>query len=215
MLVENEKMSPRKLAAASSPDDVAEWRRRQRRMLLVRRKALSPSWRRQAEILTLSHIEGVLDGIPPGPVGFYWPINGEVDLRYLAAMIRAQGWVTALPVVVAERAPLEYWRWESEEEVAPGVWDIPIPLRRCRIVPATAFIPLLGFDEVGHRLGYGAGYYDRTFAALQPRPLLIGVGLEAGRLRTIRPQAHDIPMDVIVTEEGVRRRSRKMEACDD
>jgi len=184
-------------------------------MLLVRRKALSPTWRHHAEILTLSHIESVLDGLPQGPMGFYWPINGEVDLRYLAAMIRAQGRVTALPVVVAEREPLEYWRWESEGEVAPGVWDIPIPLRRCLIVPAATFVPLLGFDEDGHRLGYGAGYYDRTFAALQPRPLLIGVGLEVGRMRTIRPQAHDIPMDAIVTEAGVHQRSGKKEVRDD
>ena len=54
-----------------------------------------------------------------------------------------------------------------------------------------------------YRLGYGGGYYDRTLAAMSPKPLTIGVGCELGRLATIHPQAHDIPMDAIVTEAGV------------
>jgi 5-formyltetrahydrofolate cyclo-ligase len=68
-------------------------------------------------------------------------------------------------------------------------------------------VPLLGFDAAGYRLGYGGGYYDRTLAAMAPRPLSIGVGYELGRLDTIHPQAHDIPLDAIVTENGSHRRS--------
>jgi 5,10-methenyltetrahydrofolate synthetase len=66
-------------------------------------------------------------------------------------------------------------------------------------------VPLLGFDAAGYRLGYGGGYYDRTLAAMEPRPLAIGVGYEALRLPTIHPQPHDIPMDAIVTDAGIRR----------
>ncbi len=186
---------------------LAEWRRRQRRLLMVRRQVLTPDWRHQLEIIAVGHAEDMVDDLPPGPVAFYWPVNGEVDLRYLAAKVRAQGRITVLPVVVGEKAPLEFWQWETDEDVAPGVWDIPIPLRRRVVVPVVAFVPLLGFDGEGHRLGYGAGYYDRTFASLHPSPLLIGVGFEVGRLKTIRPQPHDIPMDVIITEAGVHRAS--------
>jgi 5-formyltetrahydrofolate cyclo-ligase len=61
----------------------------------------------------------------------------------------------------------------------------------------------LGFDEAGYRLGYGAGYYDLTLASYQSKPLAVGVGFELGRLPTIYPQPYDVPMDFIVTEEGV------------
>ena len=67
-------------------------------------------------------------------------------------------------------------------------------------------VPLLGFDGQGYRLGYGGGNYDRTLAAAMPAPpLTIGVGFEIGRLETIHPQPHDVPMDLIVTERQVFR----------
>lgn len=211
MLTETQHVVPRQRHSEPPANQVAEWRRRWRRMLMVRRQSLIPDWRHQLEIIAVGHIEDILEDLPPGPVAFYWPVNGEVDMRYPAAKIRALGRITALPVVVGKEAPLEFWRWETDEDVAPGVWDIPIPSRRRIVAPAVAFVPLLGFDRDGHRLGYGAGYYDRTFASLHPRPLLIGVGFEVGRLDSIHPQPHDIPMDVIVTEAGVHCASRKRE----
>jgi 5-formyltetrahydrofolate cyclo-ligase len=66
-------------------------------------------------------------------------------------------------------------------------------------------VPLLGFDAAGYRLGYGGGYYDRTLASLDPKPVIIGVGHELGRLETIYPQPHDIPMDVIVAGTRISR----------
>jgi 5-formyltetrahydrofolate cyclo-ligase len=69
--------------------------------------------------------------------------------------------------------------------------------------PEVLLVPLVGFDEAGYRLGYGTGYYDRTLAA-PTRPLTVGVGYETARLESIFPQAHDVPMDLIVTERGIR-----------
>jgi hypothetical protein len=63
-----------------------------------------------------------------------------------------------------------------------------------------------GWDGQGYRLGYGGGFFDRTLAALAPRPAVIGVAYEQARLETIRPQAWDIPVDYVVTERGVYRR---------
>ena len=80
------------------------------------------------------------------------------------------------------------------------------------VTPTVLLVPLLGFDEAGYRLGYGGGYYDRTLAAMTPRPLTIGVGYEVGRLKTIRPQPHDIPMDAIATETGFTWFERRGEA---
>ena len=65
-------------------------------------------------------------------------------------------------------------------------------------------MPLLAFDRLGTRLGYGGGYYDRTLAILHKRPKLIGLAYEAQELDVIPRQSHDVPLDAIITEAGVR-----------
>ena len=67
-------------------------------------------------------------------------------------------------------------------------------------------LPVNGWDDAGYRLGYGGGYFDRTLAALAPRPRVIGTGYECARLETIYPQSWDMPLDYLVTERGVYRR---------
>jgi hypothetical protein len=63
-----------------------------------------------------------------------------------------------------------------------------------------------GWDRQGYRLGYGGGFFDRTLAAMEKRPVVIGVSYELAKLDTIHPQPWDIPMDYVVTERGVYRR---------
>ncbi len=133
----------------------------------------------------------------------YWPIRGEFDpLPYLRRTLEAGGQV-ALPVVVGPNAALEFRLWSPDAPMAAGGGDIQHPGEGAVVTPTALLIPLVGFDAAGHRLGYGGGYYDRTLAAMTPRPLAIGVGFELGRLADITPAAHDCPMDVIVTEAGV------------
>jgi 5-formyltetrahydrofolate cyclo-ligase len=84
-----------------------------------------------------------------------------------------------------------------------GVWNIPHPANGPAVQPSALVIPLVGFDDAGYRLGYGAGYYDMTLAGCESRPVAVGVGFEFSRLPTIHPQPHDLPMEVIITESGV------------
>jgi 5-formyltetrahydrofolate cyclo-ligase len=86
-----------------------------------------------------------------------------------------------------------------------GCLEIPVSAEGESLSPTVLLAPLVGFDACGYRLGYGGGYYDRTLAAATPRPMAIGVGFEASRLETIHPQPHDIPMDLIVTGQGILR----------
>jgi len=85
------------------------------------------------------------------------------------------------------------------------VFDLPVPEGTRVVVPQALLMPPVGFDEQGYRLGYGAGYFDRTLAEMTPQPLKIGVAFELSRLATIYPQPHDIPLDFIVTEVGIYR----------
>ncbi len=117
----------------------------------------------------------------------------------------AAGGRAALPVVAGRGRPLAFCEWRPGCAMREGPLGIPYPANGSEARPELLLIPLLGFDALGYRLGYGGGYYDRTLAAADPKPRTIGVGLELGRLATIHPQEHDVPMDCIVTEAGVWR----------
>jgi 5-formyltetrahydrofolate cyclo-ligase len=185
--------------------EVKAWRRGERERLIALRMALSPADRRLAGERIAAGIEEILAG-RPGVLGVYWPFRAEFDPRPLIDRLTAVGRAVALPVVIDKKGPLEYRAWAPGEALVAGVWDIPIPEQRQIVVPAMVLAPLVGFDQASYRLGYGGGYFDRTLAALSPRPLAIGVGFAAQEIATIYPQPFDIPMDVIVTEAGVRRR---------
>ncbi|HET6522419.1 MAG TPA: 5-formyltetrahydrofolate cyclo-ligase [Geminicoccaceae bacterium] len=184
-------------------DEIRTWRRGRRAALAEARLALPAPRRRELNAAIADTLGRLLLRPPPASLGFYWPFRGEVDLRPLVRSLRDEaGTRAALPVVVRERAPVEFWEWDPGARLARGVWGIPIPTERVVLTPGVLLVPLLGFDGRGYRLGYGGGYYDRTLAALQPRPLAIGVGYEVSRIETIHPQPHDARMDAIVTERG-------------
>ena len=186
--------------------EVRAWRRTARSRILDERRRDA----RADKKLRALAIGGLLEELAPEfrgrTLGFYWPMKGELDLvpfvrKLLPSLVGA-----ALPVIVEKRQPLEFWQWSADTKLRnDGIWNIPFPAERVLAQPDVLIVPLLGFDAAGYRLGYGGGYYDRTLAVLRPRPRLIGVGYELGRLPSIDPQPHDIPMDVIVTEAGVAR----------
>jgi 5,10-methenyltetrahydrofolate synthetase len=109
--------------------------------------------------------------------------------------------------VAAPKTPLIFREWHPGVKMAKGVYDIPYPVESPEVIPNTVLVPMNGFDEQGHRLGYGGGYFDRTLASLKKHPCVIGVTYELARVPTIQPQSYDIPMDYIVTECGVYERS--------
>lgn len=84
----------------------------------------------------------------------------------------------------------------------PDRFGIPQPVEQVTLDTDLLLVPVNGFDAKGYRIGYGGGYFDRTLASLSPQPLTVGVGFELSRLESIEPQAHDRPLDWIVTEAG-------------
>jgi 5-formyltetrahydrofolate cyclo-ligase len=188
-------------------DAVRRWRRGERERLLAWRQALSPADRRRCGVPIEDQLRRLI-AERPGVLGVYWPFRAEFDPRPLVDWMVAQGRIVALPVVVDRKGPLEYRAWRPGEPLIDGVWHIPVPEKREVVTPAIVLAPLVGFDRALYRLGYGGGYFDRTLAALTPRPLAIGVGFAAQAIATIHPQPFDVPMDVIVTEAGTEAGAR-------
>ena len=182
------------------------WRKTERARLIAARVALAPSvldsWRRRMDVT----LERSFPGLARCRLAFCWPIKGEYDARHLARTLRSRGALTALPVVVAPRTPLIFREWHPGVDLAKGVMNIPYPVGSPEIIPQAVLLPMNGWDPQGYRLGYGGGFFDRTLASLEKRPLTIGVTYEFAKMETIHPQPWDIPMDYVVTERGVYRR---------
>lgn len=188
--------------------DVKRWRKAERQRLIASRLAIPAEERRRHAGRIADEVGRFLGDVSNQIVTAYWPFRGEPDLLDWLDGLRAQGATCALPVVTAAQAPLVFRRWHRGAVLTPGVWSIPVPADGEEVVPDVVIAPLVGFDPACYRLGHGGGFFDRTLASLAHRPRIVGVGYARLALQTIYPQAHDIPMDVIVTEDGiVARRS--------
>ncbi len=182
------------------------WRKAERGRLIAARLAIPPatleSWRGRMD----RTLERSFPGLARSRLAFCWPIKGEYDARHLARTLRERGALTALPVVVAPKTALIFREWHPGIALAKGPLDIPYPANSQELTPDAVLLPMNGWDRQGYRLGYGGGFFDRTLAALEKRPVVIGVSYELAKLDTIHPQSWDIPMDYVVTERGVYRR---------
>lgn len=186
-----------------SNEDNTAWRRALRREMVARRAALDEPAHAELSARIVMHLRAAL--AVPKVVAFCWPIKHEPDVRAIVADWRENGARAALPVVVAEDAPLAFRTWQAETPLELDRYGIPTPAAGDFVHPDLILLPLNGFDAAGYRLGYGGGYFDRTLAALSPRPLAVGVGFEINRLASIRPESHDQRLDWIVTEAGALR----------
>jgi len=189
-----------------STANLSAWRKATRQQLIGERVALAETALGALRRSIDQHLECAFPGLDGARLGFCWPILNEYDARHLARRLRERGAVTALPVVVARDKPLVFRLWRPGVALERGPLGIPYPADSPEIVPQAVLPPVIGWDAAGYRLGYGGGFFDRTLAAMDPRPLVIGVGYESARIETIRPQSWDVPLDYLVTERGVYRR---------
>ena len=185
--------------------DIPAWRKAERKQLIEARKGLSVHDRDRCTAAIATALDEVFPEMEGRIISVYWPFRGEPDLRDWMATAEARGARCALPIIVEKSKPLIFRTWKAGEPLSKGIWDIPYPSEGQEVRPDLVIAPLVGFDSSCYRLGYGGGYFDRTLAELA-RATAVGVGFESQKLKTIHPQKHDIPMDVIVTDIGVRGR---------
>jgi 5-formyltetrahydrofolate cyclo-ligase len=184
--------------------DVMRWRKAERDRLIAARLAIPGHLRRRHGERIAVHLEEAIGDVAGLIVSAYWPFRGEPDLRTFLDRVAARAGRTALPVVVARGQPLLFRAWSRGAPLQRGVWNIPVPPEDAEVVqPDVVIAPVVGFDRACYRLGYGGGFFDRTLAAMPKRPRVFGVGYKQAAIPTIYPQPHDIPMDMIVTEDAI------------
>src|SRR5438067_10411363 len=179
------------------PDPAAlkDWRKAQREKLIAARMALPAATLEAFRQRIDANLELSFPGLARCRLAFCCPIKGEYDARHFARTLRDRGALTALPVVVAPKQPLIFREWHPGVRLARGPLNIPYPVDSAEVQPDAVLLPMNGWDAQGYRLGYGAGFFDRTLASLAKRPVVIGVSYELPRLDTIFPQPWDHPMD--------------------
>ena len=144
----------------------------------------------------------------PSPLtSLYMPVGSEMDPLPIAEALRERDTRLCLPVVVEQDAPLVFRLWTPGDPLAPDLMGTPAPLATARAIdPELVLVPLLAFDAEGGRLGQGGGYFDRTIADLQTRTkaVIVGLGYAGQEVPSLPVEAHDRPLDAVLTEQGFR-----------
>jgi 5,10-methenyltetrahydrofolate synthetase len=151
---------------------------------------------------------------PDTVIGAYWPIKGEFDplpalFRWQEAGMEADALGASqrrrigLPVINKVDKTLTFHTWYPGCPMEKDAYGIPKPKDTEVFEPQLLLVPCVGFGPKGLRLGYGGGFYDRTLAALRPRPFTVGVGFAHGYVPWLEPEPHDVPLDAMLVEDGV------------
>jgi 5,10-methenyltetrahydrofolate synthetase len=176
-----------------------------RKQLQAERQAMVDRHQRAVHLQEVLRVWLVTRG--ENSIGAYWPIKGEFDA--LPALFRWTEGETdtkrqiGLPVINRETRHLRFHVWYPGCPMEDDAYGIPKPKDTEAFEPRLLLVPCVGFGPKGVRLGYGGGFYDRTLADLKPRPYTVGVGYAHGFIPWLTAEPHDVPLDAMLTEEGV------------
>lgn len=141
--------------------------------------------------------------VPPGAaVAGFWPMGSEVDVRPTLLALHARGHRIALPVTTPRGEPLVFRAWAPGAAMERGRGGTQHPAGPEQLRPDVFLVPLLAFDRMGRRLGYGGGYYDRTLPLFPGAPR-IGVAFAAQEVEEVPSGPEDARLDRVATERGV------------
>jgi 5-formyltetrahydrofolate cyclo-ligase len=193
------------MIALNPADTITGQKERLRNEALARRDALPAAERQAAAAVIAARAFPVAE--PRGAVvSGFMPMKSEVNPLPLLKRLAAEGATLALPVVAGRGKPLIMRAWEFGAPLDTGVWGIRQPKAdAAEVDPDILIVPLAAFDRVGHRIGYGAGYYDMTINRLRGlKPVIaIGIGFATQEIPRVPATERDARLDFVLTEREV------------
>lgn len=141
-------------------------------------------------------------------VSAYWPKDREFDTYPILHQLLESGITCVLPVIQKGAKILRFAKWDEQAQMHESRFGILEPVVKGEsdfLDPDILIVPLLAFDRRGHRLGYGAGYYDATLRDLRARKKIIAAGLAHASqacLFNLPADDHDQRLDWVITPQG-------------
>lgn len=174
---------------------------------LARRDALPVTWRIEAS-LQMAEVAATIAVQPSTVVSGFWPMRSEVDSRPLMFALRDKGARLCLPAIL-DKTTIVFRELVRGAELIEMSFGTAGPAEDAEVLdPQLMLIPLAAFDARGHRIGYGAGYYDRAIARLHDKgmkPRMIGVAFDCQEVPLVPDEPHDVIIPEILSESGLRR----------
>jgi len=139
-------------------------------------------------------------------VSGFMPLKTEINPLPLMRKLSGAGARLALPAIAGRGKPLIMRAFAFGDELASGQWGIREPKPEAgEVAPDIMLVPLLAFDRIGHRIGYGAGYYDMTIAKLRAaKPVIaVGIAFAAQEVEQVPVTQRDARLDLVLTERDV------------
>jgi 5-formyltetrahydrofolate cyclo-ligase len=178
-----------------------------RNTLRQRRKSLSPSAQCAAAQALLQSINDIPSWTQARRIALYVAADGEIDTRPLDQHARSLGKQLFLPAINADNS-LRFLSWQADDTLSTNRYNIPEPPATATCCPVVEldiiFLPLVGWDLRGHRLGMGGGFYDRTLSGVTA-PLLVGLAHENQQVAEIPRESWDVVLDYIATDAALYR----------
>ena len=190
------------MSNAAGPEEIKS---RLRAEALARRDAL-PAQQRQAAAEAIAARPFPVDVASGTIVSGYSPMKSELSPLPLMRKLSVAGAKLALPVVQGRGRPLLTRAWNFGEPLAEGAWNIRQPKSDApEVLPDILLVPLAAFDRDGHRIGYGAGYYDLTISALRAMKPVIAIGLAFAvqEIENVHATPRDARLDLVLTEAEI------------
>jgi 5-formyltetrahydrofolate cyclo-ligase len=174
---------------------------------LALRDAIPPETRIEKSIAMAEHAGEAVAFDPGTIVSGFMPIRSEADIRPLMMRFQARGARLCVPAILDKQTIVFRELVRGAPLVATGFGTSGPPADAAALDPEIMLVPLSAFDDRGHRIGYGAGYYDRAIDRLRQKglaPKLIGIAFECQEVAHVPDEPHDISLDAILTESGLR-----------
>lgn len=186
-----------------SREEIQQEKSRLRKLALARRAALGRELRRKASARAVSNFADGVELPEKSTIALYWPMGDELDCLGLIEKMEQMGHEVCLPCIAGNDRPMIFRKFEGEDRLVAAAFGTREPDERSRLlVPDLIVLPLLAFDRKGNRLGYGKGFYDRTIAGMEKRPILCGLAFGVQELENVPASFHDVPLEQVITENG-------------
>ena len=178
-----------------------------RKYFLDKRKNISNHYSQKVSNKVTKYFSNIIDNYSISVVAGFHPFRNEINTLPLLKVFISNGYKTCLPVTPLEDRVLQFREWSPKVNLIRGKYGILEPSQDCNIIePDMLLVPLLAYDEAGHRLGYGGGYYDQTLRKListKKNITSIGVAFKIQRFKKLPIDTFDIPLDAVIHEDGL------------